>query len=110
MILKLNTINLKLLDDKKLFPLPGVYFTSTLLNGKHYFGGTNIGKAPTVSNDTVLMIENHLLDFNEDVYGQEVEISFIKKLREEQKFNSLIELAHQIQTDMNIIRSMTYRD
>lgn len=54
-------------------------------------GITNVGYNPTVSGNK-LSIETHVLEFNEDIYGQGIKILFIDKIRDEKKFNSLEEL------------------
>jgi riboflavin biosynthesis protein ribF len=79
----------------KLFPPNGVYATKTLYKGKYYYGVTNIGKNPTV-NGTVKIVETYLLDFNEMIYGEQLQTFFYKFLRSEQKFPSVEELQRQI--------------
>lgn len=80
----------------KLFPPNGVYATKTLYQGKYYYGVTNIGINPTV-NGTQKIVETFLLDFNENVYGKELQTFFYTFLRSEQKFPSVEELRQQIQ-------------
>ncbi len=82
----------------KLFPPNGVYATKTLYKGKFYYGVTNIGINPTV-NGTQKIVETYLLDFNENVYGEELQTFFYKFLRSERKFPSVEELRQQIQTN-----------
>ena len=66
-----------------------------------YRGVLNIGSRPTLQSPTPqLRVEAHLFDFAGDLYGQEVEISFVQKIRAEQKFPSLDALRQQIAQDI----------
>jgi len=73
-------------------------------------GGTcravvNIGFRPTLQNpDPPLRVEAHLLDFDADLYGEEVEVTFLDKLRGEKKFGSMNELKEQIARDVEQAR------
>jgi riboflavin kinase/FMN adenylyltransferase len=85
-------------------PKTGVYKTSILLGNKEYLGLTNIGYNPTF-NEKKLKIENHILDFNEDIYGQTIEVKFIDFIRDDIKFNTVKELIEQIEKDINYVKS-----
>ena len=61
---------------------------------------TNFGIRPTVSDTHIATLETHILDFDEDIYGETIRIEFIAKIRTEQKFNSLDELKAQIKKDL----------
>ncbi|MCY6372521.1 bifunctional riboflavin kinase/FAD synthetase [Clostridium ganghwense] len=91
------TVNL---DYNKKFVLPrgGVYYTIVEYNGNEYKGITNIGYNPTVK-DNKLSIETHILDFNKDIYGQSIKLFFLKRIRDEKRFNSLKELSDQLAKD-----------
>ncbi|MCZ6775430.1 MAG: bifunctional riboflavin kinase/FAD synthetase [Ignavibacteria bacterium] len=93
------TANIKPLSEKKIIPARGVYFVSVQLMGKQYFGMMNIGIRPTVTDERVQMCEVHILDFDNDIYGENVSISFLRRLRDEQKFASMHELAKQLDND-----------
>lgn len=81
-------------------PPNGVYSARTLVKGRSHASVLNIGHRPTVTNPTPsLRVEVHLLDFNGDLYGEELEVVFTRKLRDEQKFGSLAELREQIARD-----------
>ncbi len=86
-------------------PEIGVYITETLLEGKLYRGVTSVGSAPTFSNSGRHAVETHLFDFNENIYSKFIEVMFIKKLRNEKKFNSLNELSAGISEDVKAARS-----
>lgn len=82
----------------------GVYITRTEINKKLYNSITNIGTAPTLKN-TKNLIETHIFNFEKDIYNKEIEIFFIKKLRDEKKFNSKEELINQIKKDCIIAKN-----
>jgi riboflavin kinase/FMN adenylyltransferase len=84
-----------------LLPPNGVYVAHASVGGKIFRAVLNIGLRPTVKNPTpVPRVEIHLLDFSGDLYGQELEITFATKLRDEQKFADLVELKAQIARDI----------
>lgn len=93
------TINLDY-DKNYLLPKGGVYYSNVRYDGKLYKGITNIGFNPTVHNNK-LSIETHILNFSKDIYGKDVSIYFIKKIRDEKKFNSLEDLKYQLTADKN---------
>jgi len=62
-------------------------------------GVASVGTRPTV-NETKALLEVYLLDFDQDIYGRHIQVSFLKKLRDEEKFNSLDELKEKIQRDV----------
>jgi riboflavin kinase/FMN adenylyltransferase len=86
-------------------PARGVYITKTLFEGKWYNGVTNVGIAPTVRNKGSLSIETHLLDYNGDLYGKDIEVCFIHKLRGEKRFNNIDSLKKQVLDDIKMARS-----
>ena len=84
-----------------LLPPNGVYAAHASVTGKTFRAVLNIGYRPTVNQPTPEpRVEVHLLDFNGDLYGQEMEITFAVKLRDEQRFASLEELKEQIARDI----------
>jgi riboflavin kinase / FMN adenylyltransferase len=83
-----------------LLPPDGVYAAHTSVGGQTHRAVLNIGQRPTVDQNTQIRVEVHLLDFTGELYGQELEVAFIAKLREEQKFDSLDELKAQITRDV----------
>ncbi len=85
----------------ELIDLPyGVYSVNVFVHNKKYKGMTNFGIRPTVSDTHIATLETHILDFDEDIYGETIRIEFIAKIRDEQKFNSLDELKAQIKKDL----------
>jgi riboflavin kinase / FMN adenylyltransferase len=81
-------------------PPNGVYAAITHWKGGLYRVALNIGLRPTIASGTQLRVEAYLLDFNGDLYGQELEIEISDKLREEKKFASPQELREQIARDV----------
>ena len=89
-----------------LLPPHGVYAAHVCVGGKTHCAVLNLGVRPTVKNPSLQpRLEVHLLDFNADLYGQELEITFAAKLRDEQKFPSLAELKTQIVRDVAAARA-----
>ncbi|NSW90727.1 MAG: bifunctional riboflavin kinase/FAD synthetase [Firmicutes bacterium] len=88
-------------EEYLLLPACGVYITKTLLDGKLYKSITNIGTNPTIkTGSTKVNVETYILDFNEDIYQKRIEVFFIKKIRNEKKFNNREELVRQIKSDV----------
>ena len=85
------TIN-QLFQPGELIPRFGVYATVAEIDGKKYIGATDIGVKPTVGDSFRPAAETHLLDFDQDIYGREVTLSYYAFLRGERKFRSLPEL------------------
>lgn len=81
----------------------GVYKVRINHQSETYHGIANYGLRPTVTNTDKATLEVHILDFDKDIYGEEIKVTFIKKIRDEKKFGSLEELKTQIQTDINSI-------
>ena len=99
------TLNIDLKYKKQLIPSNGVYSVNLKLDKKSYFSICNIGIRPTVSNNSILSIEVHILDLQDIVlYKKEVEVDFIDKIRNEIKFNSVEELKKQIFNDINFLK------
>ena len=71
------------------------------LDNQSLYGIMNIGIRPTFENENNKVIEMHIFDFNKNIYGKEIKIEFIKRIRSEKKFNSKEELINQITKDKN---------
>ncbi|AFH48354.1 Riboflavin kinase [Ignavibacterium album JCM 16511] len=93
------TANIKLNDTDKLLPQIGIYAVMVELNGMNYKALLSIGKRPTFYNDGAVIPEVYIYDFNNDIYGQNIKVSVIQKLRGEEKFNSAEELIKQMNLD-----------
>ena len=84
-----------------LLPANGVYAAHAAVRGQTHRAVLNIGRRPTIQNPTPeTRVEIHLLDFAGELYGEEMEITFAQKLRDEKKFSSLDELKTQITRDI----------
>jgi len=99
------TANISYTDDICI-PKKGVYITKTLIDGRFYKSITNIGVRPTI-NGNILSIETHIPLFNQNIYNKNIEIEFIKYIREEKKFDSLEKLKKQIQMDLELLNQFT---
>lgn len=80
-------------------PKEGVYSGVAIVDGQAYRAMTNVGHNLTFNHTQNLSIEANILDFNEDVYGKEVEIMFTHRLRDEMKFDTVQELINQMKDD-----------
>jgi len=100
------TANLVLQDPDKLIPAIGVYAVRVLWNNHHYKGMMNIGRRPTLENGQNISLEVHILDFDTDIYNQFIQVDFIQKIRDEQKFNGLEELKEQLQKDKQAVSAL----
>lgn len=92
------TANLRAHNEQ--FPPNGVYAVQASVVGKQVSGVANIGVRPTIESQGERVLEVHLLNFDQDIYGQQIEITFVSMLRHEQKFTSLEALKSQIQKDV----------
>ena len=95
------TANVKLNDENKLIPKTGVYAVKCLIADETVFGVMNIGVRPTFENLNEPVIEVNLFNFDKEIYGENIEIEFLKRIRDEKKFNSKEELIKQIEKDKN---------
>lgn len=91
----------------RVVPPNGVYAAHALLQGQAYRAAVNIGKRPTLQEPVPsLHVEAHLLDFSGDIYGAELELSFVSRLRAEMKFASLTALQQQIAVDVQQVAEL----
>lgn len=93
------TANLKLDDEDKLIPKNGVYFVKAVFDEVSYFGMMNIGTNPTITNDLSKKLEVNIFNFNQSIYDKRIKIIFVKRIRDEKKFNTLNELIQQLHLD-----------
>ena len=100
------TANMQLYEPLKLVPANGVYFVEVETLGGHFLGMTNIGVKPTVTGAGVRTIETHIFDFDELIYGLDITVRFIARVRDERKFASLDELRGQLEADRELCREM----
>lgn len=93
------TANMALYEPLKTVPADGVYAVEVEVLGRNYGGVCNIGTRPTVGVGNARTIETHILGFNDNIYGLDIRIRFIDRLREERRFSSMEELRMQIECD-----------
>lgn len=99
------TANLR--AHNELFPPNGVYAAKAWFREEEYGGVVNIGVRPTIENETgERILELHLFDFDQQIYGEDVEVAFLAYLRPEQKFSGVDELQTQIQRDADKARGI----
>lgn len=90
-----RTINLSFPKEMQK-PANGVYVSRVIIDNNHYKAVTNVGTVPTFLDDNNIIVEAHILDFNQDVYGKHAKIEFLDFLRYEQKFSGIEELKQTI--------------
>lgn len=93
------TANIETTVEFQVLPKVGVYAVKAKINGTIYGGMCNIGHRPTVSSNGEKRVEIHVFDFNERIYGKEIELFFIDHIREEKEFESMEELKQQLKKD-----------
>jgi riboflavin kinase/FMN adenylyltransferase len=87
-----------LIADNETLPKNGVYVTETARQAARYASVTNVGVRPTF-NGSQRVVETHLFDLDDDLYGERISLRFLARLRDEQRFGSAAELADQIARD-----------
>ncbi|WP_159022309.1 bifunctional riboflavin kinase/FAD synthetase [Formosa sp. L2A11] len=97
--LQYPTANLKIGEAYKLIPKHGVYVVKSEIDNKTVFGMMNIGTNPTVSDSSLQHIEIHFFNFDDDLYGKQLRIDMLHRLRDEKKFDSIADLKSQLQQD-----------
>lgn len=91
----------------KMVPADGVYAVIARLKEESYYGMLNIGTRPTVNKDPEKKtIEVHLLDFERNIYDEQIEVEFVKRLRDERKFRDIHSLTEQLETDRRNTRAV----
>ena len=93
------TANMQLYEPLKLVPGNGVYFVRVETVGRNLFGMCNIGHRPTVSSNNARTIETNIFGFEEDIYGLDIKVTFLQKIRDEKKFDTLDDLKNQLVND-----------
>lgn len=85
---------------RQVCPVHGVFAVKVKIADSEIYGVANVGNKPTL-NGTRALLEVHLFDFAQDIYGQFIHVELVEKLRDEQKFESLTQLTAQIATDVS---------
>lgn len=97
------TANLSPVEPDKLIPGIGVYAVKIEWKGLTYTGMMNIGRRPTLDNGDAVSLEVHIINFDADIYHQQLKVTFIRKIRDEKKFNSVEELIEQLKMDKEAV-------
>jgi len=63
----------------------------------------NIGRRPTLDNGDAVSLEVHIINFDADIYHQQLKVTFVRKIRDEKKFNSIDELIEQLKSDKKVV-------
>ncbi|QGM80213.1 bifunctional riboflavin kinase/FAD synthetase [Otariodibacter oris] len=94
--------------NRLVIPIQGVYAVSIKTDEGDFFGVANVGNRPTI-NGTKPILEVHIFNFSQAIYGESIEVSFLKKIRSEIKFESFEALKNQIEQDAIVARSFVER-
>ncbi len=100
------TANMQLYEPLKLVPANGVYFVKAYTLGREFYGMCNIGFRPTVGPGNGRTIETNIFGFDEDIYGLDLSLTFIARIREERRFDSLEDLKRQLEHDRDACLEM----
>ncbi|MCM1451282.1 MAG: bifunctional riboflavin kinase/FAD synthetase [Clostridium sp.] len=98
------TANVRPKLDNALIPERGAYACIAIIDGKEWKAMTNIGVRPTIGQGLAPTIETHVIGFSGDLYGKEIEVLFLRRLRDERRFASLDELRAQLRCDLQEIQ------
>lgn len=99
------TANIKIEQDYKLIPKNGVYIVKSTIYGNEYYGMLNIGNRPTIDGKQQT-IEVNFFNFNQDIYGEDIQIELLKFIRNEEKFDSIESLQNQLKKDKKVIQDI----
>ena len=102
--LGIPTANIQIEDEDKLVPANGIYCTWVKINDQNYKGTISIGTNPTTDTDHQKKLEVHILDFNETIYDKNIQVYFLKRIREEKKFETIEALKKQMLKDIETCR------
>ena len=96
------TANMKIPYDET--PARGVWAVSVKVGNKKYIGAANIGFAPTLKNEKQHILEVFILSFHKNIYGKNIKITFLERVRDEKKFRTKDALVKQVEKDIARIR------
>jgi len=93
-------------ESEQLLPRSGIYLCDVLIEDAQYFGLTNIGISPTLKSDPKPEIETYILDFDGHLYGRQLKIRFLRRLRDEKRFGSADALIDAMKADLKTAREI----
>ncbi len=102
-LLGVPTANVEILNE--LYPRNGVYAVTVLIDNQTYQGVANVGTNPTFGENR-FSLEVHVFDFNRDIYGKEIQVAFVQRIRDERVFEGSAALIEQIKKDMTHARQI----
>lgn len=100
------TANLKINDERKLLPVSGVYAVDVLVGSGKYYGMLNIGIRPTVSTSGIVRLEVNIFDFDSNIYGENIRLNLLSRIRGERKFENMAELTMQLKKDRESVLAL----
>ena len=100
------TANIQVNNNKKLIPPPGVYAVWVVVKGKKHQGALSISNRPTILENGELRVEVFIIDFDEDIYGEEIRLIFVDWIRDDLKFENLDLLVEQINLDVEQVKNV----
>jgi len=105
-LLGFPTANLRPQHPRKVIPLDGVYAVKVRINGDFYAGMMNIGTRPTFDDDEERTLEVNIFNFDQDIYGKNLQVRFLKRIRDEMKFSGKEELIARLEIDKKIAQEV----
>lgn len=102
------TANIK--SEEKVFLKNGVYSVFVYIGKEKYLGALSCGTNPTFQTSGNKVIEVHLINFDKEIYGSEITVEFIERLRDEIHFDNVSSLIKQIEKDIELIKNKNYED
>ena len=105
-VLGFPTANMQLYEPLKFIPANGVYLVKVNTVGRDLYGMCNIGNRPTVRQGNARTIETNIFDFDEDIYGLDIRLTFLRRIREEIRFTSFTQLKAQLARDKFYCKSL----
>jgi riboflavin kinase/FMN adenylyltransferase len=103
------TANLRLVDERLLVPAFGVYVVEVMIGNEKFVGLASVGVRPTFEDAGVATVEVWISDFDRDIYGKRISVSFIHRLRDELKFDSADQLVAQMDRDKMMMNEYLVR-
>ncbi|MCO5234468.1 MAG: bifunctional riboflavin kinase/FAD synthetase [Chitinophagales bacterium] len=100
------TANIQINDPYKLIPATGVYAVWVELNGEKFKGALSISKRPTVREDGDLRVEVYIIDFDRDIYGENLKLIFQNFIRSDIRFDNIQDMVKQIHKDIDKIKNL----
>ena len=95
-----------LFPEECVLPQKGVYISDTFIDGMVFRGITNIGTRPTLTEDEQAVVETYMIDLDQDIYGFDINVTLLKFVRPEQKFDSVDELVEKVNQNIELAKTL----